>query len=71
VEALLSGKMVSMNLIPVASVNKLSLHVLIERVESGIFMASVPELADCVAKAETRSAAIADVQENVRGRPRP
>jgi hypothetical protein len=59
--------MVSMSLIPVASLNNLSLHVLVERVESGIFMASVPELADCVAKAES-SAAIAAVQEKVKAR---
>jgi len=45
-----------MNLQAVANLNKMSLHVLVERVESGYFMASVPELADCVASAETRVA---------------
>lgn len=58
----------SMNLLAVASLNRLSLHVLVERTESGHFMASVPELADCVALAETREAAIASVQEKVRSR---
>ncbi|WP_268807193.1 type II toxin-antitoxin system HicB family antitoxin [Calothrix rhizosoleniae] len=43
-----------MNLQSVANLNKMSLHVLIERVESGHFMASMPELVDCVAWAETR-----------------
>jgi hypothetical protein len=57
-----------MNLTPVKSFNKLSLHVLVELVESGHFIASVPELPDCVAKAETRSAAIAAVQEKVKAR---
>ena len=51
----------SMNLLGVASLNRLSLHVLVERTESGHFMASVPELPDCVALAETREAAIASV----------
>lgn len=58
----------SMNLLAVASLNRLSLHVLVERTESGHFMVSVPELADCMALAETRSAAIAAVQEKVRAR---
>ena len=34
----------SMNLLAVASLNRLSLHVLVERTESGHFMASVPEI---------------------------
>ena len=57
-----------MNLQAVANLNKMSLHVLVERVESGYFIASVPELADCVAEAETREVAIAAVQEKVRVR---
>ncbi len=57
-----------MNLTPVESFNKLSLHVLVEQIESGHFIASVPELADCVAEAETRSAAIATVQEKLKAR---
>jgi len=64
------GKQISlsMNLQTVASLNKMPLHVLVERVESGYFMASVPELADCVASAATREAAIAAVQEMVKVR---
>ncbi|MBW4631948.1 MAG: hypothetical protein KME30_08595 [Iphinoe sp. HA4291-MV1] len=57
-----------MNLQAVANLNKMSLHILVERVESGYFMASVPELADCVAEAETREAVIAAVQSKVRVR---
>ncbi|ARV62575.1 hypothetical protein BZZ01_31615 [Nostocales cyanobacterium HT-58-2] len=57
-----------MNFQTIASLNKMSLHVLVERVESGYFMASVPELADCVVLAETREAAIAALQEKVRVR---
>ncbi len=57
-----------MNLQSIANLNKMSLHILIERGESGHFMASVPELVDCVAWAETREAAIAAVQEKVRAR---
>ncbi len=71
-EGVIMGKdnltLVSMNLIPVAIANNLSLHVLVKRVESGHFMASVSELADCVSEAETRSAAIALVQEKVKAR---
>ncbi|MDJ0621250.1 MAG: type II toxin-antitoxin system HicB family antitoxin [Calothrix sp. MO_192.B10] len=57
-----------MNLQAVANLNQMSFHVLIERVESGYFMASVPELVDCVASAETCEAVIAAVQEKVRAR---
>ena len=57
-----------MNLLAVDSSDKLSLRVLVERVESGHFMASVPELVDCVALAESREAAIAVVQEKVTAR---
>jgi predicted RNase H-like HicB family nuclease len=66
-----------MNFQAIASLKKMSLHVLVERVESGYFMASVPELADCVALAQTReeaicaersSEAIAALQEKVRVR---
>jgi hypothetical protein len=35
--------------------NKLSLHVLIEQASSGHFIASVPELRNCVAEIENRS----------------
>ncbi len=64
------GKQVSryMNLQAVANLNQMSFHVLIERVESGHFMVSVPELVDCVASPETLKAAIATVQEKVRAR---
>ncbi|WP_248277153.1 type II toxin-antitoxin system HicB family antitoxin [Brasilonema octagenarum] len=67
----------SMNFQAIASLNKMSLHVLVERVESGYFMASVPELPDCVALAQTReeaicaersSEAIAALQEKLRVR---
>jgi hypothetical protein len=57
-----------MNLQAVASLNKMPLHVLVERVESGYFTASVPELTDCMATAETREVAIAAVQSKVRVR---
>jgi len=46
----------------------MSLHVLVERVESDYFRASVPELADCLSEAETREVVIAAVQEKVRVR---
>ncbi len=62
------AKELGMNLQAVANLNKMSLHVLLEQVESGYFMASVPELIDCVASAETREAAIAAVQEKVKMR---
>ncbi|MEH2382816.1 MAG: type II toxin-antitoxin system HicB family antitoxin [Nostoc sp.] len=58
----------SMNLQRVTSLNRLSLHVLVEQASKGHFIASVPELPDCVAEAETRSDAIAAVQEQVRVR---
>jgi hypothetical protein len=74
----------SMNLQRVTSLNRLSLHVLVEQASEGHFIASVPELPDCVAEAETRSDAfpfgvavrvasltregIAAVQEQVRVR---
>jgi len=57
-----------MNLQGVANLNKMSLHVLVERVESDYFRASVPELADCLSEAETREVVIAAVQEKVRVR---
>ncbi len=57
-----------MNLLAATSLNSLSLHVLVERALSGHFIASVPELPDCTALAETRSDAIAAVQEKVRVR---
>ncbi|MBR8835599.1 MAG: type II toxin-antitoxin system HicB family antitoxin [Stigonema ocellatum SAG 48.90 = DSM 106950] len=57
-----------MNLLSVANLNKLSLHIVVERNESGHFMASVPELADCMTLAETRTDAIASVQEKVKAR---
>lgn len=60
--------LLSMNILPVTSLNRLSLHVLVEQASSGHFIASVPELPDCVASAETRSDALADVQEKVRAR---
>lgn len=67
---------VVMNLFAVTSVQKLSLHVLIEQAESGNFIASVPELPNCRAEAKTRSDAfpfgvaegIAAVQEQLQGR---
>lgn len=66
----------SMNLQRVTSLNRLSLHVLVEQASEGHFIVSVPELPDCVAEAETRSDAfpfgvaegIAAVQEQVRVR---
>ncbi len=57
-----------MNLQSVDSPDKLSFHLLVERLESGHFRASVPELVDCVTSAETREAAIAAVQEKVTAR---
>jgi predicted RNase H-like HicB family nuclease len=57
-----------MNLLAADSLDKFSLHVLVERLESGHFRASVPELVDCVASAETRESAIAAVQEKVTAR---
>ncbi|BAZ16601.1 hypothetical protein NIES4071_84790 [Calothrix sp. NIES-4071] len=57
-----------MNLITVKNSDKLSLHVLVERLESEHFRAWVPELGDCVVSAETREAAIAAVQEKVTAR---
>jgi hypothetical protein len=57
-----------MNLLAVPSLNGLSLHIMVERIDSGHFMASVPELTDCVTLAETREAAIATIQEKVRAR---
>lgn len=67
---MVKGKLVSrsMNFQTIASLNKMSLHVLVERLESGYFMASVPELADCAALAETREAAIAALEQKVRVR---
>ncbi|MBD2518956.1 type II toxin-antitoxin system HicB family antitoxin [Nostoc sp. FACHB-973] len=44
-----------MNLLAVTSLNRLSLHILIEQASSGHFIASVPELPNCVAEAENRS----------------
>ncbi|MBX9254888.1 type II toxin-antitoxin system HicB family antitoxin [Desmonostoc muscorum CCALA 125] len=44
-----------MNLLAVTSLNRLSLHILIEQASSGRFIASVPELPNCVAEAENRS----------------
>jgi hypothetical protein len=57
-----------MNLLPVTSLNRLSLHVLLEQASSGHFIASVPELPDCAASAKTRTDALAAVQEKVRAR---
>lgn len=57
-----------MNLLTASSINRLSLHILVEQTDSGHFTASVPELPDCVASAETREVAIAAVQEKVRAR---
>jgi len=54
-----------MNLLPVTNLNRLSLHVLVEQASEGHFIASVPELPDCAAEAETRSDALAAVQEKV------
>jgi len=57
-----------MNVLAAASLNSLSLHVLVERTSSGHFIASVPELPDCTALAETRLDAIAAVQQKVKAR---
>jgi hypothetical protein len=57
-----------MNLLAVTSLNRLSLHVLVEEASSGRFIASVPELPDCAAEAETRDKAITDVQQKVKAR---
>lgn len=57
-----------MNVLAAASLNSLSLHVLVELTSSGHFMASVPELPDCKALAETRLDAIAAVQQKVKAR---
>jgi predicted RNase H-like HicB family nuclease len=59
---------VFMNPLAATSLHKLSLHVLVEQAESGHFIASVPELPDCAAEAETRDTAIAAVQEQVQAR---
>lgn len=67
---------VFMNLLAVTSFNRLSLHVLVEQAQSGLFIASVPELPNCTAEAETRSDAfpfgvaegIAAVQEQIKAR---
>jgi hypothetical protein len=65
----------SMNLQSVVSLNKLPLHILVERLDSGHFIASVSELADCVAEAENREDAIssmgyayASLQEKIKAR---
>jgi predicted RNase H-like HicB family nuclease len=57
-----------MNIQSVANLDKMSLHVLVERVESGYFRASVPELIDCTAQAKTREEAIASVQDKIKAR---
>lgn len=57
-----------MNILAVPNMNNFSLHILVEQVDSGYFMASVPELPDCEALAETRNTAIAAVQDKVRTR---
>ncbi|GAA6620056.1 type II toxin-antitoxin system HicB family antitoxin [Scytonema sp. NUACC26] len=57
-----------MNPQSVANLNKLPLHVLVERLDSGHFIASVSELADCVAEAENREDAIAYVREKIKAR---
>ncbi|AFY32982.1 type II toxin-antitoxin system HicB family antitoxin [Calothrix sp. PCC 7507] len=57
-----------MNLLAVTSLNRLSLHVLVEQASSGNFIVSVPELPDCVAEAENRLDAIASLEEKVRAR---
>lgn len=59
---------VFMNLLAVTSFNRLSLHVLVEQAQSGLFIASVPELPNCTAEAETRDTAIAAVQEQIKAR---
>jgi hypothetical protein len=57
-----------MNIQSVANLHKMSLHILVERAESGYFTASVPELANCIAEAKTREAAIASVRDKVKAR---
>lgn len=57
-----------MNLLTVASPNGLSLRVLVEKTESGDFIASVPELSNCVASGDSREAAITALQEKVKAR---
>jgi predicted RNase H-like HicB family nuclease len=57
-----------MNLSSVASPNGLSLHILIEKTESGDFMASIPELTNCIASGHNREAAIEALQEKVKAR---
>jgi hypothetical protein len=57
-----------MNIESVANLDRMSLHVLVERAESGYFTASVPELVDCTAEAPTREAAIAEVRDKVKAR---
>ncbi len=60
--------LLSMNLLDLKNLNRLSLHILVERADSGHFRASVPELPDCAAEAETRSAAFATLQEKVKAK---
>jgi hypothetical protein len=57
-----------MNIQSVANLDKVSLHIVVERAESGHFMASVPELVDCTAEAQTREAAITSVRDKVKAR---
>ncbi|GAA6623536.1 type II toxin-antitoxin system HicB family antitoxin [Scytonema sp. NUACC26] len=57
-----------MNLQSVANLNKLPLHIIVERLDSGHFIASVSELADCVAEAENREDAIASLEEKIKAR---
>lgn len=57
-----------MNLLPLTNLNRLSLHVLVEQASEGHFIASVPELPNCVAEAENRTDALTAVQEKVRAR---
>ncbi len=59
---------VVMNPLAVTSLHKLSLHILVEQADSGNFIASVPELPDCMVEAETREIAIAVVQEQVKAK---
>lgn len=59
---------VFMNPLAVKNLQKISLHVLVEQAESGNFIASVPELPNCIAEAETRDTAIASVQKQVQVR---
>lgn len=64
------------SLLAVTSLNRLSLHVLLEQTSSGHFIASVPELPDCIAEAANRSDAfpfgvaegIAIVQQQIKTR---